>query len=115
MEIISDLLNISDLLFQDRESKSGCLRLENLTMQSCDCITESGIRFILENYKNLRTLVYHQRRSVFEIIIKWCSEMEQKDFKANQVKLEQLEHGFPYGITPFRSVFKQKTDETFYK
>ena len=84
------------------ELKPVSLKLESLTMQSCDCITECGIRFILENYRNMKTLVYHQRRSVFEIIIKWSSEMEHEDIKSKIVKLEMLEHGFPYGVTPFR-------------
>ncbi|XP_023333023.1 uncharacterized protein LOC111704881 [Eurytemora carolleeae] len=107
---LSNLLDTEPILieYSDRditslstELKPVFLKLESLTMQSCDCITECGIRFILEKYKNMKTLVYHQRRSVFEIIIKWSSEMEHEDIKSKIVKLEMLEHGFPYGVTPF--------------
>ena len=27
------------------------LRLEHLTVQSCTCVTETGVRFVLQNYR----------------------------------------------------------------
>jgi len=77
------------------------LRLEHLTVQSCTCVTETGVRFVLQNYRNLRTLVYHQRKSVFEILITWSTDLPVNHIKEHSIKLEQLEHGFPYGISPF--------------
>ena len=94
-------MSVSELL-GEREFECVCLKLEKLTMQSCDCVTEAGVRFVLENYKSIKTLVYHQRKSVFEILIKWCSELEVDKISSQSIKLEQLEHGFPYGISPFR-------------
>jgi len=85
----------------ESSSSLDCLKLENLRMECCESITELGIRFVLQRYKNLRTLHYHQRSSVFEILINWSSEMEIGQIKTNVVKLEHLEHGFPYGVAPF--------------
>lgn len=98
---------VVDKLFVERsgrcleDTRGGALKLENIRLQTCESITEAGIRFVLENYKSLRQLVYHQRRSVFEILINWCSEMGAEETAANTLKLQHLEHGFPYGIAPF--------------
>ena len=39
-------------------------------------------------------------RSVLEILLKWLSERNQ-DEKTPELKLEHLEHAFPYSIAPF--------------
>eukprot|EP00088_Acartia_fossae_P038399 TRINITY_DN3979_c0_g1_i1.p1 TRINITY_DN3979_c0_g1~~TRINITY_DN3979_c0_g1_i1.p1 ORF type:complete len:617 (-),score=135.33 TRINITY_DN3979_c0_g1_i1:117-1967(-) len=83
-----------------RVGKCLASELEVLKMESCDSVTDSGIRFVLEHYTNLKTLVYHQRRSVLEILLKWLAERADND-KKPQVRLEQLEHAFPYSIAPF--------------
>ena len=78
----------------------GCKALERLNLQSCDGVSEAGVRHLLESLPNLRRLVYHQVSSVLEILIKWGSCLSEADRQGKILGLTEVEHGFPYGLSP---------------
>merc|ERR550519_271915 len=59
-----------------------------------------GLRYILEHLPCLRKVKYHQRSSLLEIIIKWVSCMNQAEVDKTRLNLSEVEHGFPYGLSP---------------
>jgi len=85
--------------------KSLASQLETLKLESCESITDNGVRFVVEHYINLKVLIYHQRRSVLEILLKWLNERTDNEQCVPELKLEQLEHAFPYSIAPFSDQF----------
>jgi len=89
----------TDILFQP-QSKVGCPKLEQLNLQSCDSVTEKGVIFVLEHLLQLRQLEYHQKSSVLEILIKWGSTVTDEERSGKVFKLTEVEHGFPYGLSP---------------
>jgi len=88
-----------EILFRP-QSRAGCPKLEQLHLQSCDNVTEKGIIFVLENLLMLRQLEYHQKSSVLEILIKWGSNLTDDERSGKVFKLTEVEHGFPYGLSP---------------
>ena len=74
--------------------------LERLNLQSCDGVSEAGVRHLLESLPKLRRLVYHQVSSVLEILIKWGSCLPEADRQSKILGLTEVEHGFPYGLSP---------------
>ena len=58
------------------------------------------MRHLLESLPNLRRLVYHQVSSVLEILIKWGSCLSEADRQGKILGLTEVEHGFPYGLSP---------------
>jgi len=86
---------------------SSCFKLERLNLQSCDSVTEKGIVCVLENLKVLKVLEYHQKSSVLEILIKWTSKMREEKRLEKTLGLTDIEHGFPYGLSPLSSHLSQ--------
>jgi hypothetical protein len=39
---------------------------------------------------------------VLEILLKWSSDLREEELTRRRLSLQLLEHGFPYGLTPFR-------------
>jgi len=78
----------------------GCLCLELVNLQSCDGVSEAGVKHLLESLPRLRRLVYHQVSSVLEILIKWGSCMPEDERNSKELALTEVEHGFPYGLSP---------------
>ena len=78
----------------------GCHRLEHLDLQSCYNITELSVWTCLETLARLKTLLYHEKLSVFEILIRKGSVMSEEARARTKLMLRQLEHGFPYGLSP---------------
>ena len=83
-----------------RSAPVGCQALEKLNLQSCDGVSEAGVRHLLESLPKLRRLVYHQVSSVLEILIKWGSCLPETDRQGKTLGLTEVEHGFPYGLSP---------------
>lgn len=83
-----------------RSPPVGCQVLERLNLQSCDGVSETGVRHLLECLPKLRRLVYHQVSSVLEILIKWGSCLPEADRQSKTLGLTEVEHGFPYGLSP---------------
>jgi len=86
--------------FSPSKNSTGCARLEHLDLQSCNSISDTAVWTCLENLGNLRALLYQERQSVFEILIKQGSLMDEEVRGRTRFKLNQLEHGFPYGLSP---------------
>ena len=82
------------------DEQDGCWKLEHINLQSCEFITEKGLRFLLEHVTTLKKVEYHQRSSLMEIMIKWASNMTQQQQDKTVLKLTEVEHGFPYGLSP---------------
>jgi len=85
---------------QTESGQNGCLKLEHMNLQSCEWVTEKGLRFLLERVTTLKKLEYHQRSSLMEIMIKWVSNMSQDQQDKTALNLSEVEHGFPYGLSP---------------
>ena len=85
----------------------GCPKLERLNLHSCESMTERGIIFALEHFQHLRQLDYHQRSSLLEIILKWSSNMSEEQRCGKVLRLTEIEHGFPYGLSPIPSHMAQ--------
>jgi len=85
---------------QEEEDKGGCMKLEYINLQSCEWVTEKGLRFLLEHLASLKKVEYHQRSSLMEIMIKWASNMTQEQLARTVLNLTEVEHGFPYGLSP---------------
>jgi len=85
---------------QTESGQNGCLKLEHINLQSCEWVTEKGLRFLLERVTTLKKLEYHQRSSLMEIMIKWVSNMSQDQQDKTALNLSEVEHGFPYGLSP---------------
>jgi len=83
-----------------RAPPSGCTSLERVNLQSCDGVSEAGVRHLLEALPKLRRLVYHQVSSVLEILIKWGSCLPEEERRGKTLALTEVEHGFPYGLSP---------------
>jgi len=78
----------------------GCWKLEHVNLQSCEWVTEKGLRFLLEKVTSLKRVEYHQRSSLMEIMIKWASCMTSEQQSKTVLNLTEVEHGFPYGLSP---------------
>merc|ERR1719422_1761516 len=50
--------------------------------------------------ENLKQLEYHQKYSLLEILIKWSSNCDNSERMMKLFKLTEIEHGFPYGLSP---------------
>lgn len=88
-------------LFQSQSQwRPGCPKLEYLNLQSCDNVTEKGVMYLVEHLTHLRILEYHQKSSVLEILIKWSSSFTEEERSCKALKLTEVEHGFPYGLSP---------------
>jgi len=91
----------TDMEEQDTDDdQDGCWKLEHINLQSCEWITEKGLRFLLEHVTTLKKVEYHQRSSLMEIMIKWASNMTQEQQEKTVLNLSEVEHGFPYGLSP---------------
>jgi len=91
----------TDMEDQDTDDdQDGCWKLEHINLQSCEWITEKGLRFLLEHVTTLKKVEYHQRSSLMEIMIKWASNMTQEQQEKTVLNLSEVEHGFPYGLSP---------------
>jgi len=99
-ELVKTLDIPKDIDTTEDTKQEGCLKLEHLNLQSCEWVTEMGLRFILEHLPCLRKVKYHQRSSLLEIIIKWVSCMNQAEVDKTRLNLVEVEHGFPYGLSP---------------
>ena len=85
---------------QQHRARGGCYRLEHLKLQSCEGVTDKGVMVALEHLENLRQLEYHQKYSLLEILIKWSSNCDNSERMMQLFKLTDIEHGFPYGLSP---------------
>ena len=83
-----------------RVYKAGCYKLEDLKLQSCEGVTDKGVMVALEHLENLKQLEYHQKYSLLEILIKWSSNCDNSERMMKLFKLTEIEHGFPYGLSP---------------
>ena len=81
-------------------SRGGCYKLEQLKLQSCEFVTEKGVMVAVEHLENLKQLEYHQKYSLLEILIKWSSNCDNSERMMKLFKLTDIEHGFPYGLSP---------------
>ena len=77
---------------RDARAPVGCQALERLNLQSCDGVSEAGVRHLLESLPKLRRLVYHQVSSVLEILIKWGSCLPEQDRQSKTLALTEVEH-----------------------
>ena len=84
-------------------AKNGCHRLEKLSLQSCEGVTERGIIVALEHLEQLHQLDYHQKFSMLEILIRWISNHNNSERMMKLFRLTELEHGFPYSLSPLSS------------
>ena len=84
-------------------AKNGCYRLEKLSLQSCEGVTERGIIVALEHLEHLHQLDYHQKFSMLEILIRWISNHNNSERMMKLFRLTELEHGFPYSLSPLSS------------
>jgi len=89
----------SESLFQ-YQYRPGCPKLRHLNLQSCTSVTDKGILCVLENVKHLKTLEYHQNRSVLEILIKFSSSFTNEELTEKVLNLREVEHGYPYSLCP---------------
>merc|ERR1712168_1726839 len=92
-------VHIPNTLFQS-QWRPGCPKIEHLNLQSCDSVTEKGVMYLVEHLVNLRSLEYHQKGSVLEILIKWSSSFTDTGRSDKALNLIEVEHGFPYGLSP---------------
>ena len=77
--------------------QSRCSRLEQLNLQSCEGVTQSGVVVALEQLQQLRRLEYQQKFSLLEILIKWSNTSSGE--RAGRVfQLRDVKHVFPYGL-----------------
>lgn len=88
-------------------STGGCSGLALLNLQSCDGVSEAGVKHVLENLPKLKRLIYHQVSSVLEILIKWGSGMTEEQRTSRELGLTEVEHGFPYGLSPLSTHLEQ--------
>jgi len=100
-EIVVGHQDIPEMKVQETQDKSGCCLLERLNLQSCDGVTEAGVRNLLDSLENLHSLEYHQVSSVLEILIKWTGSMSHSQREQKKLNLMEVEHGFPYSLSPF--------------
>ena len=84
-------------------ARSGCYRLERLSLQSCEGVTERGVIVALEHLEALQHLDYHQKFSLLEILIRWTSNHHNSERMMKLFRLTELEHGFPYSLSPLDS------------
>jgi len=84
----------------EEPNHDGCSKLEHIKLQSCEWVTEMGLRFLLEHLACLKRVKYHQRSSLLEIMIKWASNMTEEKRESTVLNLTEVEHGFPYGLSP---------------
>eukprot|EP00092_Neocalanus_flemingeri_P009535 GFUD01010263.1.p1 GENE.GFUD01010263.1~~GFUD01010263.1.p1 ORF type:complete len:623 (-),score=247.21 GFUD01010263.1:60-1928(-) len=103
----TEVRNINTLLDTPMEEETteeynhdGCQKLEHINLQSCEWVTERGLRFLLEHLLSLQRVEYHQRSSLLEIMIKWASCMTEAQRVKTVLNLTEVEHGFPYGLSP---------------
>eukprot|EP00092_Neocalanus_flemingeri_P007056 GFUD01007623.1.p1 GENE.GFUD01007623.1~~GFUD01007623.1.p1 ORF type:complete len:628 (-),score=196.56 GFUD01007623.1:149-2032(-) len=96
----------AEILFQP-QSRVGCPKLEQLNLQSCDNVTEKGVIYVLEHLLHLRHLEYHQKSSVLEILIKSVSTITDEERSGKVFRLTEVEHGFPYGLSPLSDQMTQ--------
>jgi len=100
-DLVVDNHKETDMDEQDTDDdQDGCWKLEHINLQSCELITEKGLRFLLEHVTTLKKVEYHQRSSLMEIMIKWASNMTQEQQEKTVLNLSEVEHGFPYGLSP---------------
>jgi hypothetical protein len=95
-----------EIIFQP-QSRTGCSKLEHLNLQSCENVTEKGVIFVLEHLLHLRQLEYHQKSSVLEILIKCSSTITDTGRSEKAFNLTEVEHGFPYGLSPLSDHMSQ--------
>ena len=84
-------------------ARAGCCRLERLSLQSCEGVTERGVIVALEHLEALHHLDYHQKFSMLEILIRWTSNHQNSERMMKLFRLTELEHGFPYSLSPLDS------------
>ena len=77
--------------------QSRCSRLEQLNLQSCEGVTQSGVVVALEQLQQLRRLEYQQKYSLLEILIKW-SDTSSGERAGRVFQLRDVKHVFPYGL-----------------
>ena len=77
--------------------QSRCSRLEQLNLQSCEGVTQSGVVVALEQLQQLRRLEYQQKFSLLEILIKW-SDTSSGERAGRVFQLRDVKHVFPYGL-----------------
>eukprot|EP00090_Calanus_glacialis_P027302 TRINITY_DN4299_c0_g1_i4.p1 TRINITY_DN4299_c0_g1~~TRINITY_DN4299_c0_g1_i4.p1 ORF type:complete len:619 (-),score=259.77 TRINITY_DN4299_c0_g1_i4:96-1952(-) len=99
--------NVNNVLDTHKEAETseesgheGCSKLEHINLQSCEWVTEKGLRFLLEHLTSLKRVEYHQRSSLMEVMIKWASTMTEEQQGKTVLNLIEVEHGFPYGLSP---------------
>jgi len=92
---------VPEMRVPETQEKYGCSLLERLNLQSCDGVTEAGVRHLLDSLHNLHSLEYHQVSSVLEILIKWTGSMSANQREEKKLNLMEVEHGFPYSLSPF--------------
>jgi len=82
-----------------RSSVQGCLSLEVLGLQGCDCVTEIGLRGVLEALPLLKRVDYNKNSaSVLEVLVKWASTLHPG--QQRQLQLRDVKHEFPYSLSP---------------
>ena len=74
-------------------ARAGCPRLERLSLQSCEGVTDKGVIVALEHLEHLRQLDYHQKFSLLEILIRWSSNHHNSERMMQLFQLTDLEHG----------------------
>ena len=57
----------------------------------------------LEHLEALQHLDYHQKFSLLEILIRWTSNHHNSERMMKLFRLTELEHGFPYSLSPLDS------------
>merc|ERR1711892_124895 len=88
-----------DLSQLQTQRRAGCPKLEHLNIESCDNVTEKGVMFVIEQLVQLRSVEYHQKSSVLEILIKWSAKFTDKDRSGKALSLMEVEHSFPYDLS----------------